>query len=228
VGLPVGLALFSLVLAGCGSTAPSITSSTAPVPPVPAIAAPLGVHVVHPSTSLPYLAESTGQAVLLRGVDDNALVQYADNYPEAPAVNESDFTEMAALGFNVLRLPVSWSRIMPKPGAIDQHYLDRVAQVVAWAKANGIGVLVDMHEDNYSLETDPGNEADGAPAWAIVDHGTACTPTISTTTCALAAFQSFWADVPVAGKPLQDWYLQAMAAVARAAGATSRTSNIVR
>jgi hypothetical protein len=191
------------------------------------VAPPLGVHVVHPNGSVPYLTESTGQAVVLRGVDDNGLVQYATNYAEAPTINESDFSEMAALGFNFVRLPVSWSRIMPLPGKIDQGYLDRVAQVVAWAKANGIGVLVDMHEDNYSLATDPDHEADGAPGWAIADNGTACTPTISTTACALAAFKSFWADVPVAGKPLQDWYLQAMAAVAEAAGATSEKSNVV-
>jgi Cellulase (glycosyl hydrolase family 5) len=226
-GVPAALAVFGLILTGCGSSASSTSSPTAPSPPVAAIGTPLGVHVVHPVAAIPYLAESTGAAVLLRGADDNALVQYADNYPEAPSIDQSDFSEMAALGFNFIRLPVSWSRIMPQPGEIDQHYLDRVAQVVGWAKANGIGVLVDMHEDNYSLETDPGHEADGAPAWAIVDNGTACTSTISTTGCALAAFKSFWADVPVAGKPLQDWYLRAMAAVARAAGATSDNSNIV-
>jgi endoglycosylceramidase len=189
--------------------------------------APTGVHVVHPATGTPYLADSTGHAVLLRGVNDNALVQYATDYPEAPTVTRTDVVEMAALGFNFVRLPISWSRIMPAPGRLDRAYLRRVSQVVAWARANGIGVLVDMHEDNYALQTDPGNEADGAPAWAIDDKGTPCTPTASTTACALAAFSNFWADATVSGKPIQQWYLQAMTAVAKATGATSGSSNVV-
>ena len=214
-----------VLLAACGSPA-SPPAATVPAAPLAAVA-PLGVHVVHPTSSVPYLADAAGRQVLLRGVDDNALVQYAADYPEAPDVGPSDLAEMAALGFNFLRLPVSWSEIMPEPGRIDQAYLDRVAQVVGWARAHGIGVLVDMHEDNYSLETYPDHEADGAPAWAVVDGGTPCTPDVSTTTCSLAAFANFWSDVPVDGTPIQQWYLEAMTAVARAAGATSATSDVV-
>jgi hypothetical protein len=219
----VGLVgLFGLAVTVGDSSASSASSAA-----VPAASAPTGVRVVHPATGTPYLADSTGHAVLLRGVNDNALVQYATNYPEAPNLTRSDFVEMAALGFNFIRLPVSWSRIMPAPGRLDRGYLGRVSAAVAWAKANGIGVLVDMHEDNYALQADPGNEADGAPVWATDDKGTACTPTASTTACALAAFSNFWADATVAGKPVQQWYLRAMAAVAKAAGATSPTSNVV-
>lgn len=186
-----------------------------------------GIHVVHPPGSTPYLANAAGQFVLLRGADDNALVQYPSDYAEAPPITRSDFAEMAALGFNFVRLPVSWSRIMPEPGRLDRAYLNRVAQVVSWASADGIGVLVDMHQDNYSTITDPRVEADGAPAWAVIDHGTPCTPQLTTTACALAAFESFWADTVVDGRPIQQWYLQAAEAVARAAGATSKKSNVV-
>ncbi len=208
-----------VVSEGVGPAASAAPTSTPSVP--------TGVHVVHPASGTPYLADSTGHAVLLRGVNDNALVQYATDYPEAPTVNRADFVEMAALGFNFIRLPVSWSRIMPEPGRLDRAYLRRVSQVVGWARANGIGVLVDMHEDNYALQAYPGHEADGAPSWAIDDEGTACTPTASTTACALAAFANFWANATVAGKPVQQWYLQAMTAVATAAGATSAQSNVV-
>ena len=223
--LPV--ALVGLLSAACSSSGSSTSSTSAPHSNQKRLTAPVGVYVVHPAGAVPYLADGAGRALLLRGVNDNALVQYATDYPEAPTVTESDFAEMSSLGFNYVRLPVSWSRIMPEPGKLDQGYLHRVAEVVSWAKANGIGVLVDMHEDNYSLETDPGKEADGAPSWAIVDNGTACTPTVSTTACSLAAFKNFWADVPVAGKPIQDWYLEAMTAVATATGTTSAASNVV-
>ncbi|MGH9921074.1 MAG: glycoside hydrolase family 5 protein, partial [Nitrososphaerales archaeon] len=186
-----------------------------------------GVHVVHPKGAAPYLADAEGRFVLLRGVDDNALVQYPADYPEAPTIHRSDLAEMASLGFNFLRLPVSWSRIMPEPGRIDTRYLTQVASVVSWAKAFGIGVLVDMHEDNYSTATYPDHESDGAPAWAVDDDDSPCSVVATTTQCALSAFKSFWSDSRVAGRPLQQWYLEAAKAVAKATGADTSRSNVV-
>lgn len=224
--LPSIAVLVAVVLSSCGSS--SVTSSsTTTQPTTTVVPAPNGVHVVHVGSASPYLADATGHAVLLRGVNDNALVEYATNYPEAPSIARSDFTEMAALGFNFLRLPVSWSRIMPEPGILDRSYLDEVARVVGWARSNGIGVLVDMHEDNFSRVSDPGSEADGAPQWADIYDGTPCTPISSTTNCSLAAFKNFWANTSVAGKPIQTWYLEAMTAVAKAAGATDPKGSIV-
>jgi len=216
-----------VVLSACGSSSNSTHSSTSTTGTDTTIDAPIGVHVVHPSSSGAYLADATGHTVLLRGVNDNALAEYAPDYPQAPSIGASDFSEMAALGFNFVRLQVSWSRIMPKPGEISQPYLDKVARAASWARSNGVGLLVDMHQDNFSWQSYPGHEADGAPAWANLYDGTPCTPTVSTTACSLAAFKNFWANVPVAGKPIQGWYLQAMTAVAKASGATSNSSNVV-
>ncbi len=186
-----------------------------------------GLHVEHPYGYTPYLANGQGNFVLLRGVADNALVQYPSDYGEAPPVDSSDLAEMAALGFNFLRLPVSWSEIMPSPGVINQQYLDKVVQVVNWAATYGIGVLVDMHQDNYSATLCTRRECDGAPSWAVVDDGASCTPNVIDTPCVYNAFRNFWADITVHGKPLQQWYLQAAVAVAKAAGATARSNNIV-
>ena len=41
---------------------------------------------------------------------------------------------MAALGFNSVRLPLSWSLLEPQRGRFNQTYVDRVAQVVGWAR----------------------------------------------------------------------------------------------
>lgn len=178
-----------------------------------------GVHVAHPPGGAPYLADAAGHAVLLRGVNDNSLVQYSSTFAETVPPSRADFAEMAALGFDFVRLPVSWSRIMPEPGVLDHAYLAEVHRVVRWAEQEGLGVLVDLHQDNYSAVAYPGHESDGAPAWATVTDGTPCTPVLTTTACALAAFRNFWADTTVDGRPLQQWYLEAAVAVARAAGA---------
>lgn len=185
-----------------------------------------GVHVYRQG-SITYLANSADQFVLLRGVDDNALVQYPSDYQEAPPINQGDLYEMAALGFNFLRLPVSWSEIMVHPGVVNQAYLAEISRVVRWAKNAGIGVLVDMHQDNYSTVTDFHHESDGAPPWAVVTGGAACTPDLTTTKCALAAFSNFWQNVSVSGRPLQSWYLEATIAMAKAAGANRENSNVV-
>ncbi|MFY9614147.1 MAG: hypothetical protein WAT58_01995, partial [Candidatus Dormiibacterota bacterium] len=54
----------------------------------------------------------------------------------------SDLLQMRPLGYNLIRLTLSWSLIEPtQNGGIDtpnspsRLYLDRIAQVVAWAKA---------------------------------------------------------------------------------------------
>jgi len=71
----------------------------------------------------------------------------------AAAGAQNDFAQMRTLGFNVVRLPVSWSLLEPRPGAYDSAYLDRIAQVIGWSQQQGVYVLIDMHQDDYSRFT---------------------------------------------------------------------------
>jgi endoglycosylceramidase len=103
------------------------------------------------------------------------------------AGSQNDLAQMRGMGFNFIRLPVNWSQLEPTPGTYNTTYIDRVAQVVRWAGEQGIYVLIDMHEDNYSRftpETAPfslppllapvqesGGHADGAPPWAVMADG---------------------------------------------------------
>jgi endoglycosylceramidase len=147
-----------------------------------------------------------------------------------------DFAQMRALGFNVVRLVLNWSQLEPTPGTYSTTYLNRVAQVVGWARQQGIYVILDMHQDQYSryivpvdaksapAGCSPSGGGDGAPAWAVQTDGKAG--------CALygidelnpaesAAFANFWQNSPVAasqgqspGTGLQDHYIGALAALA--------------
>jgi hypothetical protein len=145
---------------------------------------------------------------------------------------------MHALGFDVLRLALSWSLLEPRPGRYDQRYLDRVAQVVDWARAEGIYVILDLHENAYSRFLDrpvppplPGgsptalNQLSGAPEWAVL---TGPLPSVveagqrELNPAVFAAFTSFWLNLRVGapagqapGTGLQDHYLGALAALAR-------------
>jgi endoglycosylceramidase len=148
-----------------------------------------------------------------------------------------DFAQMRALGFDVVRLVLNWSQLEPTPGTYSATYLNRVAQVVGWARQQGIYVILDMHQDQYSRYIVPAKKGtapsgctpsgggDGAPAWAVqADGKPACAmfgidelnPAES------ASFYNFWHDAAVAapkgqapGTGLQDHYIGGLAALAR-------------
>ncbi len=153
----------------------------------------------------------------------------------APASGD-DFAQMRAIGFNVARLVLNWSQLEPHPGVYSATYLDRVAQVVGWARQQGIYLILDMHQDQYSRYILPADKAsapsgcspsgggDGAPGWAVQSDGKPG--------CALygvdelnpaesAAFANFWQNSPVDGPQgrapgtgLQDHFIGALASLA--------------
>jgi len=226
------------------------------------------LHVRHGIAPRAEFVDTHGRTVLLRGVNVTGLeddwITTAGPQPTAPRwpvdpsaydgqcpdnahdfaqppLCEVDFAQMRALGFDVARLTVSWSLLEPHPGQYDGRELDRIAQVVGWARAQGIRVLLDMHQDAYSrfipetsavtvpplVTTTPGsgNHNDGAPQWAILTDGE---PSVGaagidfTNARMEAAFTSFWLNRPVPaargaapGTGLQDHYIGAIAALAR-------------
>jgi hypothetical protein len=159
------------------------------------------------------LVDEQGRRLFLRGVNANGLINYAADYQEAVPLTADDFREMAALGFNLLRLPVSWSRIMPAPGRPARAYLEQIAATVSQAWAEGLYVLVDFHQDNYARDLAPGHESDGAPAWAVVG-GRHWNWRMSGNPAVETAFSHFWRNHLVQGHGLQDQYLDGITLVA--------------
>ncbi len=131
------------------------------------------------------ITDGNGNQVLLRGVNVNQLVDFYQPTPGVAAtrpLTEDDFAGIAAQGFNVVRLNLSWSALEPSRGTFDQAYLDKVTQAVGWAKQHGIYIVLDMHQDGWwngatpdgtacRPGTDPMWGYDGAPAWATITDG---------------------------------------------------------
>jgi len=65
-------------------------------------------------------------------------------------------------GFNLLRLPLSWSFLEPEPGVFDEDYLALALQRIEECRQVGITTLVDLHQDGWSKFVGD----DGAPFWA--------------------------------------------------------------
>lgn len=196
--------------------------------------------------------------MLLRGVDVNGLEDYwnvdakplALNYPidpsayahhrcparnvatESMAVCWFDADQWRQFGYDEIRLAVSWSLLEPRPGHIDQTYIDRIAQVVDWARRAGIYVVIDMHQDAWSkyLYTPKGgscpppfspvtgwHEADGAPAWASTHATPACQfQKRELDPAVIEDFERFWADRPAPdGVGLQEHFAAVVTALAK-------------
>jgi hypothetical protein len=217
-------------------------------------ATPGWLHVQRVPGGVPYIADAEGRRVVLRGATAAGLLDYwsgADPAAAAPApfypvgpdayangcpANSSairvpplcreDLDQMRALGFDVLRLPLSWSLLEPRPGAIDPAYLDRVAQVVRWARQAGLYVILDMHQNAYSrfIPASPASlpggtqparrDYSGAPAWATFSDGLPFENYLGQREVDPAVFEaatSFWLN----RDHLQDRYIEAVAALAR-------------
>ncbi|WP_420030208.1 glycoside hydrolase family 5 protein [Rhodococcus maanshanensis] len=170
------------------------------------------------------ITDVTGRTVLLRGANVNQLNDYAENDPAIPAtapLERADFTRMATLGFNVVRLTVAWSALEPTPGAFDMAYVARIREAVNDAKDHGIYTVLDMHQDAWgkAVGTPPGEACpaplkpgigwDGAPAWATITDGwSTCTlGGIRETSPAVArSFQNFYDDTQgIQGHLVNTW-----------------------
>jgi endoglycosylceramidase len=196
----VALAAFSYPGAVATSMAIASSAKVAASTPGPPGALPW-LHVEHPAGRVPYIADELKRMVLFHGAVPADLLDFGNSakrdappvYPVDPAPYEggscpdivpnhypplcqSDLAQMASLGFNSLRLPLSWSLLEPERGRFSQAYIDRAAQVVDWARALGMYVIIDMHQNAYSRYVGTGNGVDlsansGAPAWATLTDG---------------------------------------------------------
>ncbi|MFD4959917.1 cellulase family glycosylhydrolase [Microbacterium sp. NPDC058389] len=156
------------------------------------------------------ITDGEGHDVLLRGVNVNQLVDFYQPRADVPAtrpLTEDDFAGMAAYGFDVVRLGISWSTLEPTRGELDAGYLEQIDQAVEWAKDHGIRTVIDLHQDGWSNAstaegtvcrpgTDPMWGYDGAPEWATITDGA---PRCAFTGRDISpagdrAFQHFWFD----------------------------------
>jgi endoglycosylceramidase len=230
-------------------TPPPTVSSPAPQGALP------WLHVEHPQGGQPYIADDQGRMVLLHGAIPGGLIDFWNNsnpsqsdtppyfpidpgayagqcpansgYMPGPPLCQDDLAQMAGLGFNSMRLPLSWSLLEPQRGHFSGTYLDRVAQVVEWARAQGIYVILDMHQNAYSRFVGrtstpalPGGEVPnlryytGAPAWATLTDGFPSTTYLGqreVNPAVLEANSNFWYD----RSGIQDEYIAAVAFIAR-------------
>lgn len=105
------------------------------------------------------IRDPEGRAVIMRGVN------YCGNHKYPPyfgAQTEADAQKLRKdFGFDGVRFLVTWAAVEPSRGVYDDAYLDALATRVGWMEAQGLLVVIDMHQDLYG----EGFGGDGAPKW---------------------------------------------------------------
>ncbi len=158
--------------------------------------------------------DAAGRQIILHGinvVNKNPKVNYLGSE------TEETFAQFKKWGFNCVRLGVIWDGVEPEPGKIDENYLKGIDQRIRWAKKHGIYIILDMHQDLYSVKY-----ADGAPEWATLTEGKEhkrgfvwsdsylISPAVQT------AFDNFWKNTPGPdGIGLQDHYVSVWRKIAQ-------------
>ena len=199
--LMLGLALITSLQLGCRPSA------------VPRPASAAGGIPGRVTASGTQFLDGAGKPLLLHGIN---VVNKSKAEGYTGGIERADFAAIRSWGMNCIRLGILWDGLEPQPGKIDEAYLDRIALIVGWAKAEGLYVLLDMHQDLFSVKF-----SDGAPAWATLDEGKPHTATAvwSDAYYASAAVQTaldhFWANSPGPdGVGLQDHYARVWQRVA--------------
>lgn len=111
-------------------------------------------------------------------------------------------------GVNCIRFVIIWDRLEPEPGVYNEAYLKEIDERIEWAKQNNIFVVLDMHQDLFSVKY-----SDGAPEWATLDEGKPHTEGVIWSDAYMlseavqTAFDNFWLNKPVAdGIGVQDHF----------------------
>ena len=159
--------------------------------------------------------DGAGRHVILHGIN---IVNKSPGQQYLSWQGPKEFAAMREWGFNCIRLGIIWDGLEPEPGKYNEDYLEGMDERIAWAKANGLYVLLDMHQDLYGRKF-----GDGAPLWATLDEGQPHVPMGSvwsdayfTSAGVQTAFNNFWANAPgPGGVGIQDRFAAAWRHVAK-------------
>ena len=136
-----------------------------------------------------------GRQVILNGINLINKNQM-DNY--VCALTPETFSKVRQFGFNVIRLGIIWDGLEPEAGVYNEDMFKCLDERIQWAKENDLYVIIDMHQDLFSVKY-----SDGAPVWATLDEGKPhhtgevwsdsylISPAVQT------AFDNFWENTPV-------------------------------
>jgi endoglycosylceramidase len=147
-----------------------------------------------------------GRDLILPGIN---VVNKDPNSNYVGHISPEEMRKFKTWGFNAMRLGIIWDGLEPEPGKYNEEYLSKIDEMIRWAEENNLWVILDMHQDLYSVKY-----SDGAPEWATIDEGKPhitgdiwsdaylVSPAVQT------AFDNFWKNTPATDSiGIQDHYI---------------------
>lgn len=114
------------------------------------------------------IQDKYGRQLILHGLNTSSSAK--SDSEQQPWISENNvIKEDTGFGFNFVRYLIFWNAIEPQKDVFDDNYLDKVEQRVNWYTSRGMYVMLDMHQDLYSIVFG----GDGAPEWACRTNGAA-------------------------------------------------------
>lgn len=98
-----------------------------------------------------WFVDEQDRVITFRGI--NAVMKkfpWVPNQPENDMTNATQVANLRKWGFNVVRLGVMWSGVMPARDFINQTYINEILGIVDLLAANDIYVIIDLHQDMLS------------------------------------------------------------------------------
>jgi endoglycosylceramidase len=163
-----------------------------------------------------WLTDAAGRVILAHGV--NVVQKSAPYTPASAGFSDADAAWLSANGFQVVRVGLLATGLMPTAGVVDEGYVQAIAATVQTLAKHSIFSLLDFHQDGWG----PSVGSDGFPAWMTLTGSAMNThagfPYYYVDNPAVQqAFQSFWDDATGPdGKGLEESYVAMVTAVATA------------
>lgn len=148
-----------------------------------------------------------GRQLILHGLNTSSSAK--GDPQRLPWISEENVDKEAFhYGFNFVRFLIFWDAIEPQFNVFNEDYLNKLEERVNWYTSRGMYVMLDMHQDIYSIVFG----GDGAPEWAVHTDGNEVNLDNSgpwwmknIDPAVIAAFLNFWRYS--AYKDLQDHYI---------------------
>ncbi|MEU9132558.1 cellulase family glycosylhydrolase [Kitasatospora sp. NPDC048540] len=158
-------AALSLAVAALLTTTATTATAAAGSPAADRWPEPAGVRAAFPTGTVTdpggrtLFTDDRGRVLQLRGFN-------IDKYGET---TEDDLRSIAAHGFTLVRVAVSWTRLEPERGRYDRAELAKLHRLLDRAERYGLLAVVDFHQDVYGPKFGGGDR--GVPLWATRDDG---------------------------------------------------------
>lgn len=153
---PVIMLLLCSLLFGCGGSSNStpvenpIKNQPSPTVPTPTETR-LTLPIVEQNTLVDAISPSTAVRDMAIGINLGNTLDAPIEGEWALAAEEYYVQAFADAGFKHIRIPITWDKHIAKtaPYEIDNHFLDRVEQIVDWALTRQLYVIINVHHDDW-------------------------------------------------------------------------------